>query len=94
MNRKFKAPPIADLEQWAKVRFLSDHGFRFGSIVDAEGQGVPYPGTLRDARKFVREHVGEASARLLTQDGPPKGKRRRSQSLPLTKSPRSKGRPT
>ena len=75
MNRKFKAPPASDLKQWAKVRFLADHGFRFGSIVDAKGFRVPYPGTLQEAHIFVREYAGELSAGWLTEDGPPKGKR-------------------
>jgi hypothetical protein len=76
MNRKFKAPPTDDVKQWAKVRFLADHGFRFGSIVDEQGYRVPYPATLQDARKFVREYAGTVTARWSTEDGPPKGKRR------------------
>jgi hypothetical protein len=75
MNRKFKAPPSTDIKQWEKVQFLSDHGFRFGSIVDAEGFRVPYPGTLQEARKFVRDYADRPTARWLTEDGPPKGKR-------------------
>lgn len=74
MNRKFKAPPAADIKQWAKVQFLAEHGFRFGSIVDKGGNRVPYPGTLPEAREFVREYADVAKGRL-TEDAPPTGKR-------------------
>ena len=90
MNRKFKAPPTDDLKQWAKVRFLADHGFRFGSIVDEQGYRVAYPATLQEARIFVREYAHAATARWLTEDGPPKGKRRPSRNLPTvtTRTPK------
>ncbi|HWZ91075.1 MAG TPA: hypothetical protein VNW92_19575 [Polyangiaceae bacterium] len=75
MNRKFKAPPAVDIKQWAKVQFLSDHGFRFGSILNKEGFRVPYPATLGEARQFVREYADAVGVGWLTEDGPPKGKR-------------------
>jgi hypothetical protein len=75
MNRKFKAPPAVDIKQWAKVQFLSEHGFRFGSIVDEDGYRVPYPKTLQEARKFVREYTDVVGAGWLPDDAPPKGKR-------------------
>ena len=54
LNRKFKAPPSEDREQWAKVEYLVTHGFRFQSLHEADGTAVVYPNTLREAEEFVR----------------------------------------
>ena len=54
LSRKFRAPARTDVEQWAKVEMLIQHGFRFFPVYDERGQPTPYPRTLRAAREFVR----------------------------------------
>ena len=54
MNRKFKAPKQTDKEQWQKVVFLYEHGFRFQTVYGQDGLSVPYPDSLQEARDFVR----------------------------------------
>jgi hypothetical protein len=46
-GRKFKPPKKSDVQQWRKVRLLSQHGFWFQSI------GVPYPESYSEAEEFV-----------------------------------------
>jgi DNA-directed RNA polymerase subunit RPC12/RpoP len=53
LSRNFKAPPMNDIQQWAKVAYLIKNGFRFHHQYDESGQAVPYPATLADAKKFV-----------------------------------------
>lgn len=53
LSRLFKAPPMSDLQQWKKVAYLIQQGFRFYHQHDESGQAVPYPATLADAKKFV-----------------------------------------
>ncbi len=52
-DRKFKAPAEGDDEQWEKVRFLFEHGFRFATVYDRNGLSIAYPATLDEAREFV-----------------------------------------
>ncbi len=59
-SRKFKAPRRSDLQQWEKVRFLLEHGFRFFSVRDDSGSYVRYPETLAEAREFVRKYRNQA----------------------------------
>lgn len=54
-GRHFKAPKKSDKKQWAKVKYLHEHGFRFNKIRIASGHHdvVPYPDTLEQAKEFV-----------------------------------------
>ncbi len=42
-----------DLQQWKKVAFLVANGFRFFHQQNAQGERVPYPATLAQAKEFV-----------------------------------------
>ena len=55
VGRHFKAPKKTDTKQWNKVAYLIKHGFHFQKIYDQDhdGQSVPYPDTLQEAKKFV-----------------------------------------
>jgi DNA-directed RNA polymerase subunit RPC12/RpoP len=59
-SRKFKPPKRSDLEQWKKVRFLLEHGFRFFSVRDDTGAYTRYPATLAEAREFVQKFRDQA----------------------------------
>lgn len=66
VSRKFKVPKARDVAQWAKVRFLIEHGFLFYSVYERSGHGeikVPYPRTLAEAKEFVRVRKRQAYAR-------------------------------
>jgi len=56
-GRHFKAPKKTDKKQWAKIRFLFEHGFRFQKIrigsVQTHHDTVAYPETLEQAKEFV-----------------------------------------
>jgi len=58
------APKSKDLAQWAKVRFLVEHGFRFHTVYALHESGgkirVEYPKTLREAEEFVERFSAEA----------------------------------
>jgi len=57
LSRKFKPPKARDTAQWAKVKFLVEHGFLFYSVYESAALGgarVPYPKTLEEAREFVK----------------------------------------
>jgi hypothetical protein len=56
LNRKFKPPKSHDVEQWAKVELLVQHGFHFQSLYDSQGQRIAYPKTLKEATDFVRQY--------------------------------------
>jgi hypothetical protein len=65
LSRKFKPPKARDAQQWAKVRFLVEHGFSFYSVYERTEFGeikVPYPKTLEEAREFVKGKKREATA--------------------------------
>ena len=54
VGRNFKAPKRSDTSQWKKVQFLIMHGFLFQKIrLDVNGESVPYPETLEQAKEFV-----------------------------------------
>ena len=57
-GRHFKAPKKTDLKQWAKVRFLFDHGFRFQKIRPIKNSytTIPYPKTLAEVKKWVKTY--------------------------------------
>ena len=53
LYRHFKAPPMDDIQQWKKVALLIQHGFRFHHQYDENGNCVPYPATMAEAKVFV-----------------------------------------
>ncbi|MES3024533.1 MAG: hypothetical protein V4857_23440 [Pseudomonadota bacterium] len=61
LGRKFSAPKSKDLAQWAKVKFLVEHGFRFYAVYEPSHWGgmrvVEYPKTLAEAQQFVVKHA-------------------------------------
>lgn len=62
LSRKFSAPKCKDLAQWAKVRFLIGHGFRFYPVFDPCAGGMltaRYPDTLAQARWFVQRFASQ-----------------------------------
>jgi hypothetical protein len=54
MGRSFKAPPVKDTEQWAKVQALYNAGFRFFSYRSA--LGPPLPALLSEVEAFIRDN--------------------------------------
>ena len=54
MGRSFKAPPVKDLEQWAKVQALFAAGFRFFSYRSTNGPLLP--DRLADVEAFIRDN--------------------------------------
>ena len=68
LSRKFSAPKSKDLDQWAKVKFLVEHGFRFYSVYEPHESGgrirVEYPKTLREADAFVKRFQSEARRQM------------------------------
>ena len=55
-GRHFKPPKKSDNKQWAKVRFLFEHGFRYQKIrsnPDDYYETESYPDTLQEAKEFV-----------------------------------------
>lgn len=61
LSQKFKPPKASDDEQWAKVRFLVEHGYLFQSIYDGHGRPVPYPATLKQARAWIKRRSVKAA---------------------------------
>jgi len=59
LGRNFKAPKKSDSSQWAKVQFLISHGFLFQKIRPdgINGDSIPYPKTLDEAREFVIKYA-------------------------------------
>lgn len=58
LSRKFSAPKMTDLEQWSKVEYLVNHGFRFQSIHEPpSGLLVHYPATKSEAKSFVEKYA-------------------------------------
>lgn len=68
LSRKFSAPDSKDLAQWAKVKFLIEHGFRFYSVYEPHQGGgmirVDYPKTLSEAEDFVVRFSAESKRQL------------------------------
>ena len=60
LSRKFSAPAAKDKQQWQKVQYLVEHGFKFYSVYERSPSGgqqrVKYPETLQEARDFVTRH--------------------------------------
>ena len=55
LGRNFKAPKKSDDAQWAKIKYLVEHGFVFQKIRvnSVDLKSVPYPKTLSEAKEFV-----------------------------------------
>ena len=91
LSRKFKAPKARDTAQWAKVKFLVEHGFLFYSVYEQAGAGevrVPYPKTLEEAREFVKGKKRQAASGVC-----PSGESAYSlRDLPVVKNPRQSRR--
>jgi len=60
LGRHFKAPKVADIDQWKKVRYLVAAGFFFQHVHDDESRQVPYPKTLKEAQEFVSRYRSRA----------------------------------
>ena len=60
LSRKFSAPASRDKQQWQKVQYLVEHGFRFYPVYEPLPSGgqqrVKYPETLQEAKEFVARH--------------------------------------
>ena len=60
LSRKFSAPAAKDKQQWQKVQYLVEHGFKFYPVYEATPSGgqqrVKYPETLHEAKEFVARH--------------------------------------
>jgi DNA-directed RNA polymerase subunit RPC12/RpoP len=66
LGRHFKPPKKSDTKQWAKVKFLVEHGFRFQKIQVDSGHHdtVPYPESLEEAKEFVVKYKEFATPTL------------------------------
>ena len=55
LSRKFSAPKSKDRQQWEKIRYLVEHGFRFYPVRPSQNSGVSvrYPTTMKEAKVFV-----------------------------------------
>lgn len=53
LGRHFKPPEKTNIKQWEKVKFLVDHNFFFQKLYDKDGNLIPYPATLKEAKEFV-----------------------------------------
>ena len=64
-GRHFKPPKKTDKKQWLKVKFLFEHGFNFQKIYDKNknGENIPYPKTLEEAKDFVIKYKEYAMQR-------------------------------
>lgn len=62
MSRNFKAPAKRDAKQWEKVEFLVRNGYRFGYVMERDGDPSVLlrpktPDTLAEAKEFVKKYV-------------------------------------
>jgi hypothetical protein len=61
MDIRFRPPRKNDDRQWAKVRFLVEHGFVFQKVFrHAGGDPERYPENMDQAREFVVEFSDQA----------------------------------
>lgn len=63
MDLRFRPPKKSDDRQWAKVRFLVNHGFLFQKIYRKEGPvwyRERYPENLEQAKDFVAQFKDQA----------------------------------
>lgn len=67
LSRRFSAPKSKDIEQWQKIKYLVEYGFRFYPVYQAHQSGgrlsVRYPATLREAKLFVEAFKSQAEPR-------------------------------
>jgi hypothetical protein len=62
-DTRFRPPRKSDDAQWARVRFLFRHGFRFQKVYHKTGSvwtRARYPATMEEARVFVKAHADQA----------------------------------
>ena len=62
LSRKFKTPKKNDHKEWAKIKYLIEHGFRFSGYVKVEqgsSQKVKYPETMQQAYEFVDKYKND-----------------------------------
>lgn len=67
LSRKFSAPQCKDVNQWDKVRFLVEHGFRFYPVYEPFSGGViavRYPTTLAEAKVFVQRFAPQKAKQV------------------------------
>lgn len=65
MDVRFRSPKISDDKQWAKVRYLAEHGFVYQKVYRKNGDAwsrEAYPDNLEQAREFVRQFSDQAVA--------------------------------
>ena len=60
LGRHFKAPKKKNIEQWKKIEYLVANGFYFYHQYDDEGNSVPYPKTMEEAKLFVKRFRKDA----------------------------------
>jgi len=63
MDIRFRPPKKSDRRQWAKVRFLVEHGFNFQKVYRKTGgvwQRERYPKDIHEAREFVMRFKDQA----------------------------------
>ncbi|OQA33849.1 MAG: hypothetical protein BWY57_00930 [Betaproteobacteria bacterium ADurb.Bin341] len=63
MDVRFRPPKKSDEKQWAKVRFLAEHGFFFQKVYIKKGsvwQRERYPENLEQAKEFVVQFRDQA----------------------------------
>lgn len=63
MDVRFRAPKKSDDKQWAKVRYLAEHGFVYQKVYRKRGDvwsREEYPQNLEQARDFVTEFRDQA----------------------------------
>jgi hypothetical protein len=59
VNQKYKAPKLTDVKAWKLVEFLLENGFVYQHIVKVNGEQVPYPKTMDDAKEFVAKYKSQ-----------------------------------
>jgi len=59
INHKFRPPKREDIKLWDLAKFMVDHGFYFGHVVE-NGVYVNYPVTMEDAKIFVVKYKRQA----------------------------------
>lgn len=63
LSRKFKTPKQSDGKEWAKIKYLIEHGFRFYSDIPSKHgvhQRVKYPETMQQAYELVEKYKKDA----------------------------------
>jgi DNA-directed RNA polymerase subunit RPC12/RpoP len=73
LSRKFSAPAAKEKQQWQKVQYLVEHGFKFYPVYEALPSGGQqrgrYPETLQEAKEFVARHQQRLAQQCITNSG-------------------------